>query len=498
MIFSAMVPLFREVQHCVSRSASHNTRLFTACKRNVSVTDETQQFHDQLVAALQAQDDAALASVLSNAHAADIAESFNLLDDEARSRLFFALPPHTAAEVMTLLDESVRTDVVEDLDTASLTEIVANLAPDDAADVLAELPEAEADLILDKLVDEQSDKIEELMEYDEQTAGGIMTPDVVAVPATATVAEAVEQVRQASPDEDLYDIFVVDSERHPVGTVALRRLVTARSHARLADMAEPDPLVVKVDDDQETVVQLIRKYDVSEAAVVDREGRLVGRITHDDLLDVAEEEATEDLYRMAGTDAAELETSSVLRAARVRLTWLLPCMVGMMLSASVLGLSKTAFDAVLFGALVLFVPMIGAMGGNSGIQTATVIVRGFAMGDLASTRISRIFAREGRIALAMAPVSGFVAWGLAALFLPILQRLGHSSEHVHHPGRVALAVGVAMTSAIMVAAGLGIGLPFTFRKLGVDPAIASGPLVTTLNDVISVSIYMTVAILIAR
>lgn len=462
------------------------------------MAEETQQFHDQLLAALESQDDAALAAVLSQAHAADIAESFNLLGDEQRSRIFFALPPHTAAEVMTMLDESVRTDVVEELDTASLTEIVANLQPDDAADVLAELPEEEADLILDKLVDEQSDKIEELMEYGEETAGGIMTPDVVAVPATATVAEAVEQVRQASPDEDLYDIFVVDGDGHPLGTIALRRLVTAKPHARLADLAEPDPLVVKVDDDQETVVQLIRKYDVSEAAVVDREGRLVGRITHDDLLDVAEEEATEDLYRMAGTDAAEFETSSVLRAARVRLTWLLPCMVGMILSITVLYFSRTVFDAVLFGSLVLFVPMIGATGGNSGVQTATVIVRGFAVGDLASTRILRVLAREGRIALAMAPASGLAAYAIAAIALPILAQLAGTSEHVPAPGRISLAVGVAMMAAILVAGALGIALPFTFRRLGVDPAIASGPLVTTMNDVISTSIYMLVAILIAR
>jgi magnesium transporter len=461
------------------------------------MTEAEQRFHEQLVATLELNDDQRLASVLQDARAADIAESFDLIDEGNRSRILFALPPHTAAEVVTLLDDAVRGEVVEDLDTEALTEIVSNLPPDDAADVLGELTDEQADQILDQLEEEQSDQIEELLEYDEQTAGGIMTPDVAALRANATVAEAIEYIRQAKTDEDLHEIYVIDDQRRVVGTVPLRKLVTTRPGTRLGDIAEPDPVVVSVHDDQETVVQGIRKYDAMEAAVVDGKGRLVGRITHDDLLDVAAEEAEEDVLRMAGTDAAELETSSVLRAAQVRLTWLLPSMLGMLLSASVLGLSKAAFSVVLFGSLVMFVPMIGAIGGNSGIQTATVIVRGFAVGDIGSMRLMRAIAREGRIALIMAPISGLAAWILARFSLPFLERL-EGADTVPDPQRVALAVGVAMSAAILVSATLGIALPFTFRRLGVDPAIASGPLVTTLNDVISVSIYMAIGLLIVH
>lgn len=470
------------------------------------MNSEQRDHFNELEAALEQRDDAQLAAFVENTRAADIAESFNLLDDEDRSRILFALPPRTAAEVVNLLDDAVRGDVVEEMDTEALVELVSNLPPDDAADVLAELSDEQADQVLEQLKAEQSEQIEELLEYGEETAGGIMTPDVTAVPATATVAEAVEQVRQAKTDEDLHEIFVVDDERRIIGTVPLRRLVTSRSSARLADLADPDPVVVSVHDDQETVVQAIRKYDAMEAAVVDTKGRLVGRITHDDVLDVAAEEAEEDVLRMAGTDAAEFETSSVFRAAKVRLTWLLPSMVGMMLTAHVLGMSKTAFSIALFGSLVLFVPLIGAIGGNSGIQTATVIVRGFAVGDLGSTRLSRAIAREGRIALVMAPIAAFTAWGLTTVSLPILGQLeGVTTEEPEPPGdstasprRIAMAVGIAMFAAILVSAALGIALPFTFRWLGVDPAIASGPLVTTLNDIISVSIYMVVAMLIAR
>jgi len=392
----------------------------------------------------------------------------------------------------------VRGEVVEELDTESLAEIVAELPPDDAADVLSELTPQESDAVLDQIPEEQSEKIEELLAYDERTAGGIMTTDVVAVTAGANVREAVEQVRDASPHEDITEVYVVDDDRRLIGTVSLQKLVISRPDTKVAVITEPAPVTVNVSDDQETVYNIIHKYSAMAAAVVDEQNRLVGRITHDDVLDVATEEAAQDMYRMAGTDAAEFETHSVFRAARIRLTWILPCMFGMLLSATVLRLSEPKFDMTLFAALVLFVPMIGATGGNSGVQISTVIVRAFAMGDHGATKLSKALFREGRIALTMAPVCGLVAWVAVMLFFPVFHQLVASSTVGDHAARVALAVGCGMTVAILTAALLGIALPFTFRRIGVDPALASGPLVTTVNDVMSVGIYMVIAMMIAR
>ena len=330
------------------------------------MVSEADSFHDRLTAALESGDEKGLRHELVEARAPDIAESFDLLDDEERSRVLFALPPHTAAEVVVMLDEAVRGEVVDDLDTEALAEIVSEMPPDDAADVLGELTDEEAGEILDHMPDEKkSDIIEDLLEYDEETAGGRMTPDIVAVLASATVADATQHVRDATQEEDLNEVYLVDEDRKPVGMVPLRRLVTNLPTTKLGDICDRDPVVVFAHDDQETVIQVIRKYDAMEAVVVDADGRLLGRITHDDLLDVAEEEAAEDLLRMAGTDMAELETSSVFQAARIRLTWLLPCLFGMLLTASVLKMSEPRFDIALFASLVLFVPMIGAMGGNS-------------------------------------------------------------------------------------------------------------------------------------
>jgi len=466
------------------------------------MTEDIAQLHDRLTAALELADDAELARELSEARAADIAESFEVFRDEDRSRILFALPPHTAAEVVIMLDEAVRGDVVDDLDAESISEIVAELNPDDAADMLGEMTDEESEEILDLMPDEMADRIEELLEYDEETAGGIMTPDVVAVSASATVADAVEQIRQASHQEDLNEIFIVDEGQHLVGTVPLRRLVTTLPSTKLGDICDRDPVTVLAEEDQEAVVQVIRKYDVSEAAVIDKQGRLLGRITHDDLLDVAEEEAAEDLLRMGGTDAAELESSSLLAAARIRLTWLLPCMLGMLLSAGVLKVFQPHFlKPGLFAMLALFVPMIGATGGNAGIQITTVIVRGFATGELASTKILRALAREGRIAILLSPICGVLAWLAVRLFFPLIAAMlqsGHAAQNTTlDPTRVAIAVGIAMSLAILVAAGIGIALPFSLRRFGLDPAVASGPLVTSLNDVLSISIYMLVALTVA-
>ncbi|MHC5110413.1 MAG: magnesium transporter [Planctomycetota bacterium] len=440
-----------------------------------------------------------LRSTLAEAHAADIAEALEHLRDEDRSRVLFALDPHSVAEVVVMLGEATRGEVVEDLDAESLSEIVSELPPDDAADVLGELSDEESDEVLEHLPDEKSVPIEQLLVYGEETAGGIMTPEVVAVPASATVGDAVEYVRDATQEEDLNEVFIVDDQKRLTGTVPLRRLVTNSSDTRLVDICDRDVVSVYATDDQETVLQVIRKYDVLEAAVVDDAERLLGRITHDDLQDVAEEEAAEDLYRMAGTDPAEFERQSILHAARIRLTWLLPCMFGMLITATVLAVSKPQFDVGLYVWLSCFVPMIGAMGGNSGIQISTVIVRAFATRESGATRIVPMFMREGRIALVMAIPCGLLAFSLAYLSLPLYQRLEGGMEDgatIVNSAQIATAVGLAMATAILVAGVLGILLPFLFRRLGVDPAIASGPLVTTLNDVVSVGIYMSIALVI--
>jgi magnesium transporter len=457
------------------------------------MNESTRQLLERIEGLLQSEDDGPLIQELEADRPEDIAEVFEVLDDEEQSRVLFALPPRTAAEMIALLDEAERGEVVEDLDDQKLTELLTELPPDDAADLIAELPRERGGEVLEGVPDEHAAKIEQLLRYDEESAGGIMTPDLIALTGDTTVGECVQHIRSASPLESLSQVYVIDRQMRLIGTVPLRLLVTHSKETLLADLCEPDPIYVRADEDQEEVVRVFRKYDLPAVPVVDEHGRLKGRVTADDIIDVADEEAAEDLYRMAGMDPAEMETASSVRAAAIRLSWLLPCMLITTITATIIALNQKRFDPVVYGALVAFIPMLAAMSGNSGIQISTVIVRELATGGLAATRLGLALQRQGAIALILAPVCGVSAALISRLGIPLLQLIGTVQGSVD-AGVVAAAIGISMTVAILIAGLLGIILPFLFRRVGVDPAIASGPIVTTVNDVISVSTYLAIAV----
>jgi magnesium transporter len=467
------------------------------------MSTDTRELFELVEDALKAGDPQALAATLEDIHAADLAEIYESLDEEHRSELLFALPPAKTAEVIVMLDEAERGELVEDMNDRELSALATRMEVDDAADVLGELPEDQQLEVLERISREHADKIKELLTYDEDSAGGIMTKDLISLPVDATVGEAIRKIRSSETQRELHNVYVTDESMRLFGVVPLKRLVLNEKHVRLGDIAVTDPISVNVNDDQEHVIHIISKYDCVAVPVVDDDHHLLGKITHDDIMDVYEEETDEDIYRMVGIDAAEFERSSILRAAGLRLSWLIPCLASMAITAGVMMISQAWFNELaVYAALVIFVPMIGAIGGNSGIQIATVIVRGLATNDFASSQFKHAFFREGRIALVMAPACGVAAAGLCRFGLPLIQKLSHA--HVGHGqtststdpvnvGRISLAVGIGMTCAILIAGMLGILLPFVFRKLNVDPAIASGPIVTTANDIISVTIFLALS-----
>ncbi len=446
-------------------------------------------------AALEESMPETLAAAVADIHPADLAEVYEVLNDEERSQLVFLLPAQVTAAMIVELDEAELSEAVEDLDAEALTEIVTGMAPDDAADVLGELTEEQREGILDQILEEQSEQIEKLLEYDEESAGGIMTPDLVVMDENATVGEAVEEIRRASEGATVHYLYTCSPDGKLVGVVSLRSLVEHRHVTLLADISERDPVSVKVNDDQEYVANQIRKYDIMAIPVVDESGVLVGQVTYDDVMDVAEEEAAEDLYYMAGTNASELEETSAAHAALVRLRWLLACMIGAATSGAIMALCNRSFASEsIYEAMVIFVPMMGAMGGNSGIQISTILVRSLATGDLASTRVRKAIARELPITLIMAPVCGVVASLITAIGVPLLKHFDHISQSVSVV-RLSLSSGVGMIAAIATASVLGMSLPYLFRRIGVDPAIASGPIVTTTNDIVSVTVFFMVGML---
>ncbi len=377
------------------------------------------------------------------------------------------------------------------LDDREIQGIFSELDYDDAADLLAEMPEEPAEKIIVSLNGADAFAIRRLMRYSPDSAGGIMDPVVISVPADATIAETINKIRAAEIDEDFYFIYVVDPDGRFLGQVRLRLLLTRPEIARVGELIDPDPMYVTTDMDQEEVRNIFSKNDLIVVPVLDQERRLAGRITADRVIEVAEEEAAEDLYTMAGTDPDELESFSALHAARIRMTWLLPALVGTGITATILTVFKSHNPAI-YVAAVAFAPMIAAISGNAGLQTSAIVVSGLATGHLAALRLATVFSREVRIAALVALSCAVV--GATACGILIHTR---TPAEVLRPIRLVFAFGTAMFAAIMVATTLGLLLPFLFRKLGIDPAISSGPLVTTANDSISVAIYMTLAILLA-
>ncbi|MCD4831562.1 MAG: magnesium transporter [Anaerohalosphaeraceae bacterium] len=468
--------------------------------------EHREQLAAQIEHLLTQADASALAELLKGLRASDIAEVVELMENDQRHEIFKVLANPMRAEVLEKVDEAARAEIIEFFHISEFSDIISELDPDDAADVLAEMPRADSEEVLGNLSPDDAAQIKDLMSYSEDSAGGIMDPVLISVEADATVAEAVGKIRSSEIDEDFFSIFVVDKDDKYLGDVRIRLLLTSHADSQIGQLLSKDSIYVNVDADQEEVRNLFRKNDLIVAPVLDADSKLIGRITADRILEVAEEEANEDIYAMAGTDTAELEKESVFRAARIRMTWLTPCLIGTAVTALVgIFFRETFFEVgqlYIWAAAVVFAPMIAAISGNAGLQTSAIVVSGLAAGHLADLHLGEVFEREVRIALIVAIACAVLA-AVVCVVLPEVLPIGTASQGVETVGsggyfRIAIAQGVGMFSAIMVSTTLGLFLPFLFRRIGIDPAISAGPLVTTANDSISVLIYMTLTLLLVK
>jgi magnesium transporter len=433
----------------------------------------------QIEILLEANDTSGLGRLLNDRRSSDIAEIAELLDSEQRRTIFDVLDKPTSAEVLEKVDEATRAELFELLEEKELESIVSELDLDDAADLLAELPDELSQKVLKNIEPAESAKIKKLS-YSEDSAGGIMDPVVISVPEDATVAEAISKIRAAEIDEDFFSVYVIDKTGRFLGDVRIRLLLTGPESTKISGLIDPDTIYITADADQEEVRNLFSKNDLIVAPVLDKNHKLIGRITADRIIEVAEEEAAEDLYTMAGTDADELDN-----------------VIGTGITALVLMFFYEKFNiknlSLIYTAAFAFVPMIAAISGNAGLQTSAIVVSGLATGHLAALKLSQVFTREVRIALLVALSCGIIGGIVCAILIN-----SKAADTITEPIRIIFAFGTAMFSAIMVATTLGLFLPFLFRRIGIDPAISSGPLVTTANDSISVAIYMTLTLLLVQ
>ena len=426
----------------------------------------------------QQQIDAAV-EMLAQFHPADIADLLESLEEEKKRAVFQKLNTEVASEVISYLSEFSQEQILSELSHRRLGQIVDEMDSDDAADLLTGMPEEVVEKVLARIDSEDSEHVRRLLVHGEETAGGIMQAELLAVPQEATVAEAIARVRLLGEDLDyLTNVFVVDSQSKVLGQLSLKRLILATPGDKVSEVMETNFKTIPVDMDQEEVAHIFQKYDLLSAPVVEGDGTLVGRITIDDIMDIIEEEASEDILRMAGTHEDELVYGDkIWKISRLRLPWLITNLFGGLLTGYLLWIFKVALhDAIV---LVTFVPVITGMGGNVGIQSSSITVRGLATGDVDLQRLGRTIFKEVRVGLLMALACGFT--------------LGAIAEIWHHNPALGFAVGSAMAAAIVVASLMGTLVPIVFKRLGVDPAVASGPFVTTANDITGILIYLSIS-----
>jgi magnesium transporter len=420
-----------------------------------------------------------LAKMLGRMHPADIAKVILHLSSPKEKREVFELVRGESkrGQVLSELDGDSITQVLADLLPSDVAWLLKDLGPDDVAYILGVLPEDRAKDILALMKTEHSTEVADILKYPKDTAGGIMTTEFFALSEDATAQDAIRRLQQATDAEMVFYIYVTDKDDHLVGVLSLRQLLTVPPSTPLKNIAARDVISVTVDMDQEEVARQVASYNLLAIPVVDKEGTLVGIITVDDVVDVIREEATEDMLKMAGAIEEETVTkSSSLAAAKVRLPWLFTNLVGSLLSGAILWEFRYTIQEVV--AIVSFIPVIAAMGGNVGLQSSTLIIRGLATGLVELSDVWTVFFREVRIGLLMGVACGMIVTAVGWIW---------------HQGFLGVVVGVSLLMAFLVSTSMATFMPIVLKRMGIDPAVAAGPFVTTANDITGITIYLTLA-----
>jgi magnesium transporter len=398
---------------------------------------------------------------------ADLADVLTALDERERLAAVEALPPELSSQALAEMPEEEHAEeTLAALAPERAAEIVEELDDDDAADILGELPPAEQERILAEV--EGRAEVDRLLRYDEESAGGRMTSHTVTVRDTATVTEALEEIRrQAEEVEDFYQVFVVDADRRLVGLLPFKSVVISRPERRIRDLMVPADITVTPNQDQEEVARLLARYNLPSVAVVDEAGRLLGRITFDDVIDVVEAETTEDLLKFGGVPADEELAAGWRTAVRSRLPWLYLNLLTAFLAGGVVYLFQGTVQRTV--ALAIWMPIIAGMGGNAGTQALAVTVRRLALGLIPTHMFARVVGKEVLVGIVNGLAIGVVVGLVAAL--------------VGDESRLGLVVFLAMSGNLLVAGFAGGFIPVVLERFRVDPAIASSIFVTTFTDV---------------
>jgi magnesium transporter len=436
------------------------------------------EFLGQVRAAIERSDGPALQALVGELHESDTGDLIEALDAELRPRFVELMGREFDFTVLTEVEDAVREEILEDLPPETVAEGVRDLDSDDAAHILEDLPKQEQAEILEQMPPPERSAVERILHYPEDSAGRRMQTEFIAVPPSWTVGDAIDHLRETAdlPDR-FFELYVVDDARKLLGAVALDRLLRTQRPIPVADLMDPDRRRVRASEDQEAVARMFERYNLVAAPVVDDGERLVGVLTFDDIVDVIEEEAEEDIRALGGVTRDEGLADSVWTIARGRFNWLLVNLATAFLASSVLGFFEGSLEKMV--ALAVLAPIVASQGGNATTQTMTVAVRALATRELTDANAWRVIVRELLVGLvnglAFAVITGVAAWAWFKV-----------------PG-LGIVIGLAMLCNLLAAALGGILIPLTLHRMRVDPAVASSPFVTTVTDVVGFFAFLAIA-----
>jgi len=417
----------------------------------------------------------ALEKILDELRPADAADLIEHLPPDERFFIFKLLKLDEAGDVLVEIEPPVQRRILDGLDNRLVSEILQEVDSDEAADIIGKLPDERATEVIETLGEELSEELERLLQYGKDTAGGIMALEFVSILKDATVGDAITTVREKRKEvENLYHVWIVDNLERLVGVVSLKDLVIEAPDRKISEIMNPEVISVDVHKDQEEVAHMFKRYDLVNMPVIDENHRLVGRITYDDIIDVIEEEMDEDLFLMTGVIGQEIAEESALKISKARLPWLIAGVFGGIVAAAVINQFETSLEKVI--ALSFFFPVIMAMGGNTGTQAATIVVRGMATGDIRLVNIRKRLWVEMKVAFINGIICGILLGLIVGFWL---------SDY--GLGAIVALAGVLI---ILNSGFTGSAVPFVLKKLNIDPARATGPFVTTSNDILGLLIYL--------
>ncbi len=433
-----------------------------------------------------------LINIIDKTHPADLAMLFRSFTQHERLYFFSLIKTEAQkAEVLSELDDNFIIEVLRALTRHDIINIFREMDYDDETAIIRMLPEEDQQELLNLMKDDESREVEALMEYDEDTAGGIMNPEVFHLHEEMTVAKATEEIQKSVDTEMVFYIYVTDDRSHLIGVVSLRQLILTDPSKALSEIMVEDVVSIRPETDQEEVARLASRYNFVAVPVVDDENKLIGVVTVDDIIDVLREEATEDLLQMAGLGKdSDIIMKSAGETIKQRFPWLLATYIGGLISALVIGLFQVTLSN--FVILTSFIPIIAGMGGNIGTQSSTIITRGLLTGRVNPDTTWKIVAKELRVGITLGFAYGIVLGGIAFLMTYVIHTNGYDYS-LTNCIELSIAIAIGIVVAMTLATFTGTVAPILFNSMKIDPAIATGPLVTTTIDILGILIYLSIA-----